>query len=89
MLPSVLDFLDCGVKCLFRCGTPLRETLGILKRIRLAIPKMKRIWVASATSKQGRDRTLERALMMETELLKAVEKGDFTLDDLAAPEWTD
>jgi len=26
VLPSVLDFVDCGVKCLFRCGTPLRET---------------------------------------------------------------
>jgi hypothetical protein len=50
-----------------------------VRRIRLVIPKMKRIWVASARSKQGRDRTLERALMMETELLKGVEKGDFTL----------
>jgi stress-induced-phosphoprotein 1 len=87
LLPS--DFLNCGVQCFFKCGTPLRETLPILKRIRLAMPKMKRIWNASAMSKQGRDKVLARALTLETKLLDAIKKGDFTLDDLAAPKWTD
>lgn len=48
---------------------------------------MKRIWSASAASKQGSDKIFERALLTETELLDAIGKGDFTLDDLAAPEW--
>jgi len=80
-------FLNCGVHNLFRCGTPLRETLAILKRIRLAIPKMKRIWGSSAMSKEGRDTVLDRALEMEKEALDQIEKGNFTLDDLGMPQW--
>ena len=80
------DFLNCGVQCFFKCGTPLRETLPILKRIRLAMPKMMRIWGTSTASTQGRDKFLGRALMLETKLLNAIKKGDFTLDDLAAPK---
>jgi stress-induced-phosphoprotein 1 len=83
------DFLNCGVQNLFRCGTPLRETLAILRRIRLAIPKMKRIWGSSALSKEGRDEELNRALMMEEEALDQIKKGKFTLDDLGMPEWKD
>jgi len=60
--------------------------MPILKRIGLAIPKMKKIWASSAMSKQGRDQILERAVMMEKEALEMIEKGHFTLDDCMVPE---
>jgi DNA-binding GntR family transcriptional regulator len=86
--PSYLTgFLNCGVDNLFKSGRkPLRETLPILKRIRLAIPKMKQIWRASAMSKQGRDQILERALLIEKEALEMIKKGHFTLDHCMSPE---
>jgi hypothetical protein len=46
---------------------------------------MMRIWGASSASTQARDKVLSRALRLETKLLNAIKKGDFTLDDLAAP----
>ena len=82
-----LDFLNCGVENLFKCGTPLRETLAVLERIRLAIPKMERIWKDSAMSKQGRDQIFGRAMETEEKLRDALAKGDFTLDDKIKPEW--
>ncbi|KIM76308.1 hypothetical protein PILCRDRAFT_826486, partial [Piloderma croceum F 1598] len=66
-----------------------RETLAILKRIRLTIPKMKRIWGSSALFQEGRDEELNRALMMEKEALDQIKKGNFTLNDLGMPEWKD
>lgn len=84
---SSTGFLNCGVDNLFKCGSkPLRDILPILKRIRLAIPKMKRIWGSSAMSKQGRDQILDRALMIEKEALEMIEKGHFTLDDCMIPQ---
>jgi len=80
-------FLNCGVQNLFRCGTPLRETLAILKRIRLAIPKMQRIWGSSAMSKEGRDEGLRYALVMETKALDQIKRGVLTLDYLGKPDW--
>lgn len=82
-----LDFLNCGVQNLFNCGTPLRETLAVLERIRLAIPKMERIWKHSSMSKQGRDQVLARAMESETMLRDALARGEFTLDDKIKPEW--
>ena len=83
-----VGFLNCAVENHFRCGSkPLRETLPILARIRLLIPKIKRIWGLSAMSKQGRDQILDQATMMEKEALEMIEKGKFTLDDCMMPEW--
>ena len=84
---SSTGYLNCGVDNLFKCGSkPIGEILPILKRIRLAIPKMKRIWNSSAMSKQGRDQILGRAAMMEKDALEMIEKGRFTLDDCMMPQ---
>lgn len=84
---SSTGYLNCGVDNLFKCGSkPIGEILPILKRIRLAIPKMKRIWSSSAMSKQGRDQILDRAVMMEKDALEMIEKGRFTLDDCMMPQ---
>jgi len=79
-------FLNCGVHNLFRCGTPFRETLPIIQCIRLAMPKMQRIWGSSAIAKEGRDQALNQTLMIEKEALKQIEEGKFTLDDMGMPE---
>lgn len=66
-------------------GTEARVTLGLLKRIRLAIPKMNKIWAESAMSKQGREKIFARALETEKELLAGVASGQFTLSDKPMP----
>lgn len=81
-------FLNCGVDNLFKCGSkPLRETLPILARIRLAVPKMKRIWGSSAMSREGRDQILKQAMMMEPKALEMIGNGGCTLDDCMVPQW--
>ena len=61
--------------------------MAVLERIRLAIPKMERIWKNSVMSKEGRDQILGRAMETEKMLRDALAKGDFTFDDKIRPEW--
>ncbi|KZP31804.1 hypothetical protein FIBSPDRAFT_1037356 [Athelia psychrophila] len=80
-------YLNCAVENFFMSGTEARVTLGLLKRIRLAIPKMNKIWAESAMSKQGREKIFARALETEKELLAGVASGQFTLSDKPMPNW--
>lgn len=74
------DYLLCGVDNLVLCETPLKVTLPIFERIRLAIPKMIRIWKNSPKSKP-RDQALGQAMEKEQAFLKKIESGECTLDD--------
>jgi len=67
------------------CGTPLRVTLPLCERIRLAIPKMEKIWGFSQMT-QVRDESLQWALDFESSYLKAILEGGCTLDDVATPD---
>jgi len=78
--------LNCSLRFFFKVATPLSVTLPIMKRIRIAIPKMQRIWANSAMANQGRDTALNRTLEMEKGALELIEKGEFTLDMCMSPQ---
>ncbi|KAJ7865640.1 hypothetical protein B0H14DRAFT_2734107 [Mycena olivaceomarginata] len=59
---------------------PLRETLDVMKRIRVATPKAKEIWERSSLSAAGVWDTLGKVATQEQELRDAVAAGKFTLD---------
>jgi len=62
-------FLKIALEAYWWCMTPLRVTLPLCKRIRLAIPKMLKIWELSQMT-SGRDRMLGEALVFEKESKK-------------------
>ncbi|EGO24395.1 hypothetical protein SERLADRAFT_438006 [Serpula lacrymans var. lacrymans S7.9] len=77
-------YLRCAVEYMWKCGTELRVTLVVLKRMREAIPKMKEIWGFVET---GKMEELQMFVDAEEMLLKEVDRGKVTLGDLAAPVW--
>ena len=82
----VLGYLKCALDNFYLCGTPIRVTLGIMERIRLSIPQMKRIWEYSAISQRGRDKALQTVLWAEEDIRAGVESGKYTLDSKLMPE---
>jgi len=72
------------IYALYKCGTPIKELLPVMKRIRLAIPKMKKIWENSALAR-GRDQALQQKLWTEEDLENGLE-GRFTMEDKVMPE---
>jgi hypothetical protein len=77
-------FLKIALEAYWWCMTPLRVTLPLCKRIRLAIPKMLKIWELSQMT-SGRDRMLGEALVFEKESKKSILEGQMTLDTPARP----
>ncbi|KAG5653892.1 hypothetical protein H0H81_009484 [Sphagnurus paluster] len=80
-----VNFLRVGLEAYWHSGAPLWKTLPLCKRIREAIPGMKRIWEYSATAKQ-RDGWLNLVLEFEKNILKALAEGGVDLDTLARPQ---
>ncbi|KAJ7745657.1 hypothetical protein B0H16DRAFT_1726704 [Mycena metata] len=74
-------FLNIALGAMLSARTfPVRETLDVMKRIRLSIPKAKEIWERSAMSFEGVWTTLENVASREQELCDLVAQGTFTLD---------
>ncbi|THH28441.1 hypothetical protein EUX98_g5762 [Antrodiella citrinella] len=48
-----LWFLNCAAQNYFLCGTPLRVTLPILEKVRLALPHAMKVWQNSALTKKS------------------------------------
>ena len=65
----------------------MREGMPVMERLRVSVPKMRRIWANSAMAKQGRDVLLDRALKAEQDILKAIEAGKMSLDDVMGNLW--
>lgn len=80
-------FLNSAITSLWRCGTPIRDTLPIMERIRLAIPEMKKIWEHSAMSQSGRDQALQRVLWAEEDVLEGLASGKYKMDDKIMPDY--
>jgi hypothetical protein len=59
---------------------PLRETLEVMERIRLAAPKAKEIWERSALSASGLWGILDGVRKQEDNLRDMLAGGKFTLD---------
>ncbi|EPQ52756.1 hypothetical protein GLOTRDRAFT_131993 [Gloeophyllum trabeum ATCC 11539] len=57
--------LKCAVEDLRLCGLQHGQIAGILKRIKSAIPKMKRIWEYSTLALNGRNSAIGQVLDME------------------------
>jgi len=79
-------YLHCALDSLYGCGTAIKETLPIMRRIRLAIPKMKKIWENSSLALEGRDRILQHHLWVEEDIESALKEGKFTMEDKVMPE---
>ncbi|KAJ6623068.1 hypothetical protein B0H10DRAFT_2011004 [Mycena sp. CBHHK59/15] len=73
-------FMSIALDAFLRHGTPLRHTLPICKRIRLAIKKVMKIWEFSAMHKR-RDVALQQVLDWERGAHKGILMGTFTLAD--------
>ncbi|KDQ56989.1 hypothetical protein JAAARDRAFT_194178 [Jaapia argillacea MUCL 33604] len=74
-------FLNCALQKFWLCGAPLRVTLPIMKRIRLAIPKMKRIWENSPPFAK-REPSYQQTMRVEKDALEGIEEGKYTLTDV-------
>jgi hypothetical protein len=61
------------------CGTPLRQTLPITSRIKLAIPKMSKIWFTPQLALGGHD-SVKNVFEMEQLILEVLESSEFTDD---------
>jgi hypothetical protein len=53
-----------------------------MAKLRVVTLKMRKIWANSSMAKQGRDVALDRVLQMERDMLKDLELGKVTLDDV-------
>jgi hypothetical protein len=62
------------------CGTKLRDSMKIMEKIKLAIPKMSKIWASSSLALGGVHDQIKRVIEMEKMALEGLEKGEFTLD---------
>ncbi|KAJ7707357.1 hypothetical protein B0H17DRAFT_1000430 [Mycena rosella] len=65
---------------------PLRQTLEVMKRIRLSAQKAKAIWERSSLSADGLWGLLERTGEQEKELRTMLAEGKFTMDSCVGPE---
>jgi len=90
-----IGYLWCALENFFRIGTPLRDTLPLLERLRLAIPKMKEIWefptmameqMGPAGQKGMRDMVFQQALWFEEDARKGIADGKLTLESQILPE---
>ncbi|KAJ7081780.1 hypothetical protein B0H15DRAFT_853503 [Mycena belliarum] len=79
-------FLNIALGNMFQARTfPLRETLDVMKRIRLAAPKAKEIWERSSLSASGLWDILGGVGEQETFLRDMLAQGKFTLDSCVGP----
>ncbi|EPQ59829.1 hypothetical protein GLOTRDRAFT_114378 [Gloeophyllum trabeum ATCC 11539] len=78
-------YLYAALENLFKAGTPIKATLPIMKRIGLSMDKMKRIWEYSAMAMGCRDKTLERAIRMQRDVVKGMREGRYTMEDKVMP----
>ncbi|KAJ7471541.1 hypothetical protein B0H11DRAFT_2040437 [Mycena galericulata] len=74
-------FLNIAVGNMLKsCLFPLRETLDVMKRIRVAVPKAKEIWERSSLSAAGLWDILRGVARQEENLRSMLEQGKFTLN---------
>ncbi|KAH7881164.1 uncharacterized protein C8R40DRAFT_21713 [Lentinula edodes] len=75
-------FLNAGLEMMWSCKTSIRNQLAVMERIRLAIPKMKKIWGQSSFAKQGGDIIFKRGQDMEGIMREGLNKRKYQLDEL-------
>ncbi|KAJ7471542.1 hypothetical protein B0H11DRAFT_2283214 [Mycena galericulata] len=79
-------FLNCAVKNMLASHLfPLRETLDVMKRIRMTAPQAKAIWERSSLSAAGLWGILDEVGKQEESLRSLLAQGTFTLDACIGP----
>jgi len=78
-------FLGVALDNMFQAGSRLRETTEVMKRIRVAALKMRKIWQNSSLS-QARDRKIVEVAEFEKEVLSQLGQGLLKLDDRVGPK---
>ncbi|KAI0076237.1 hypothetical protein K474DRAFT_1280111 [Panus rudis PR-1116 ss-1] len=78
-------FLSCAVNYSFKCGTPIKDILPLMERIRKSIPETKKIWEHSGTYSRLQ-KTLDNTLRIEDQMRESLRKGEFTLEDAVIPQ---
>ena len=81
-----IGLLHVALANLWKCGTPISETLPIMEQIKTLTPEMKKIWEFSASAKQ-RDKALERVALIETSTREGLANGTYSLTDRIVPNW--
>jgi hypothetical protein len=77
----LLGFLNVALGNMLNARTfPLRETLDVMKRIRVATPKAKEIWERSSLAAAGVWDTFDGVAKQEQKLLDMIAEGKFTMD---------
>lgn len=82
MWTTIIVFLNAGLEMMWSCKTSIRNQLAVMERIRLAIPKMKKIWGQSSFAKQGGDIIFKRGQDIEGILREGLNKRRYQLDEL-------
>ncbi|OBZ79655.1 Small glutamine-rich tetratricopeptide repeat-containing protein beta [Grifola frondosa] len=80
-------FLHCALQAMYSCGAPVTVFLSTVKRLRLAIPDMNKIWEFSVNSPMHlHENAIQRDLELEKVIQEKLEKGEYTLDSIIAPQ---
>lgn len=79
-----IDYLNCAITIMWGCKIPLRDTLDIMKRIRLTAPKAQRIW-HNFSSYKFTSEAIDKTLKRETDILEKVRTGKYTLKQRLNP----
>ncbi|KIK02046.1 hypothetical protein K443DRAFT_6458 [Laccaria amethystina LaAM-08-1] len=74
-------YLKIALEAYWLRGAPLRDSLALCKRIRIAIPKMLVFWEVSQMAEE-RDKSLKEALDWEVEQQRALVEDTKTLDSV-------
>ncbi|KAA1470553.1 hypothetical protein DENSPDRAFT_879794 [Dentipellis sp. KUC8613] len=77
-------FLWCSLEASWRHGAPLKDTLPLMARIRIAIPLFKPIWEHSSSALGHK--VFETALWFEKDAKKGIKEGKYTEDNPIIPE---
>jgi hypothetical protein len=84
----ISGYLNVALQNLYACGAKVREGMAVMAKLRVSIPKMRKIWGNSVMAKEGRDVSLDRVLQMERDALKDLADGKITLDDpMGVSQW--
>ncbi|KAI0065854.1 hypothetical protein BV25DRAFT_1600358 [Artomyces pyxidatus] len=83
------ECLNSALNMLFDMKAPLRETLPVMERMRLATPGIKFIWEYSDRMRGGLDETLQHVASFEADVREGMKgnKPGYDLDDIVMPPW--
>ncbi|KAG2067570.1 hypothetical protein BDR04DRAFT_1026975 [Suillus decipiens] len=74
-------YLSRAMTCMRNARVPIGDFNKVAIDLRKTVPKMMKIWAASALQHSGRDDKIQANLRIADDLMKLVAKGELTLED--------